>query len=281
MVSSLIHFHHTLFNLFNDSARLVGGCVRDCILDIQSFDYDVAVNMHPNDLISFLNNHHIPFNDHSIQYGAVTATIDDKTYQLTCLRKDTYCDGRYTIPEFGVSFEMDSNRRDFTMNAMYVDHHGQLYDYHDGKNDLYNGIIQFIGNPNERITEDYLRIMRYFRMMAHFSKQMSFNDIHTLNAIDTHKNGLKNLSVNRIQNEFFKIITAPRAHDTLKLMNAINLFDGINPFDNLTRVIAIHDNFIPNPNPLMVIKNHVHINDLKALIEILNISKIQKNFLLG
>ena len=151
-----------------------------------------------------------------ISHGTVIAIINKKKIEITTLRKDIKTDGRHAKVKFTKDWFIDSNRRDFTVNAMSCDFNGNLYDYHNGLKDLKEGRIKFIGDSKKRIKEDFLRILRYFRFYAYYGK----NNIEK-NQINTFKNlssNLKKLSSERLYYEFEKILLSNNAYKVIKLM---------------------------------------------------------------
>ena len=150
-----------------------------------------------------------------IKYGTITALINDFKFEITSLRKDLSTDGRHAKVEFTSNWEQDAQRRDFTINAIYSDISGEVYDPLNGIEDLKNGIIKFIGDPNQRIQEDYLRILRYLRFYTQYNKN-KFHDEITIKAIKRNLDGLAKISRERILGELFKM---------MKLNNFSKLFE--------------------------------------------------------
>ena len=148
--------------------RYVGGCVRKILNNEKFDDIDLATNLKPNEVKESLTSNNINFFETGIEHGTITAHIDKKNFEITSLRKDISTDGRHAVVEFTKEWTEDALRRDFTINSIYADKEGNLFDPNDGVKDLENGKIEFIGDPEKRITEDYLRILRYVRF---------FNDI--------------------------------------------------------------------------------------------------------
>ena len=155
--------------------------------------------------------------------------------------------------EFTDDWSVDASRRDLTINAVYADLYGNVFDYYNGINDLENGIVRFIGNPDERIKEDYLRIMRFFRFYSIFSKQPM--DKEALKACVANKDGLRTLSIERVRDELFKLLVTPRAAETMQII-----------FDN-----DILSYFLPSKS--------IHIEALQHLTELVEDMKYEGNFL--
>ena len=160
-----------LFSIFENNKaemRLVGGCIRDMILNKEIKDIDTATIIKPNEVLEILNNNNIEYDDFAIQYGSVIAYPLDQKIQITTLREDVNQIGRHTNVIYTTNWEKDAARRDFTFNAMYIGNNNTLYDYYNGEQDLNEKKIRFIGEIEERIREDYLRIYRYFRFLGLF-----------------------------------------------------------------------------------------------------------------
>jgi len=193
--------------------RFVGGCVRKSLCGEYIDDIDLAVSLEPNEVKKKLAKNDVKVLDTGISYGTVTAVINKKKFEITTLRKDVSTDGRHAKVEFTRNWEQDASRRDFTINAIYADLDGRILDPLNGVSDLQNGRIKFIGSPEERIQEDYLRILRYFRFFAQYSKTDC--DQNTIQSIKKNINGINKISKERIFDELKKI---------LSLKNVYNLF---------------------------------------------------------
>ncbi|WP_342261773.1 hypothetical protein [Alphaproteobacteria bacterium endosymbiont of Tiliacea citrago] len=212
-----------IFQLLNYNCKLVGGCVRDFILfNTLVDDIDIATPFLPFEVNDLLKSHFsiIPT---GLKHGTVTI-VGEKKYEITTLRKDVETDGRHALVSFsGTTYEEDAARRDFTMNAFYCDYSGEIFDYFDGLKDLDHGIVKFIGDPEMRIKEDFLRILRFFRFAVRFRNADSFG----LAACLKLKEGLLTISKERITQEWFKIINGKYFSeffkDFLPIMDILNL----------------------------------------------------------
>ena len=193
------------FNSYSNKVelRFVGGCVRKLIIDEKVDDIDLSINLKPEDVIKVLKKNSINFYESGIDHGTITAIINKKNFEITSLRKDINTDGRHAEVQFTENWLEDASRRDFTINAIYSDIDGNLYDPFNGKKDLYDGLIKFIGDPTTRIREDYLRILRYIRFYLGYSKNK--HDKNTVKIIKQNLIGLKNVSRNRQLQELKKI----------------------------------------------------------------------------
>jgi len=199
----------------NYKLKLVGGCVRKLITEEKIDDMDIAINIEPEKIKKVLVEQKIKFVETGITHGTITVLINDFKFEITSLRKDLSTDGRHAKVEFTSNWEQDAQRRDFTINAIYSDISGEVYDPLNGIEDLKNGIIKFIGDPNQRIQEDYLRILRYLRFYTQYNKN-KFHDEITIKAIKRNLDGLSKISRERILGELFKM---------MKLNNFSKLFE--------------------------------------------------------
>ena len=192
-------------NTYSDTSevRYVGGCVRKVIKKEVVDDIDLATNLKPNEVCDALKKKDINFYETGIEHGTITAIIDEYKYEITSLRKDIATDGRHANVEFSLDWKEDSARRDFSINSIYSDKEGNLFDPYNGKKDLENGIINFIGNAEERIKEDYLRILRYIRFFLNYSNQSHNPEI--IKIIKRNIKGVSKLSSERLIDELKKL----------------------------------------------------------------------------
>ncbi len=184
--------------------RFVGGCVRKALCGEIVDDIDLATSLEPEEVKKKFLNKNIKVIDVGLSHGTVTAILNDKKFEITTLRKDVSTDGRHANVEFMLDWEMDASRRDFTINAIYADIEGRIFDPLNGKLDLKKGVVKFIGSPEERIQEDYLRILRYFRFFIEHS--VVDPDQNIIKSIKKNINGLNKISNERIFNELSKIL---------------------------------------------------------------------------
>jgi len=193
-------------NKFSEKSeiRFVGGCIRKILKKEQVDDIDLATNLNPEKLSECLKKNKINFYDTGIKHGTITATINKKNFEITSLRKDISTDGRHAVVKFSEDWYEDAKRRDFTINSIYADYDGNLFDPFDGKKDLENGKINFIGDAEKRIKEDYLRILRYVRFFLNYSK--FDHDLNIKKIIKQNINGVINLSKERLIDELKKIV---------------------------------------------------------------------------
>ena len=197
-----------LIKIFTDAKvdiRFIGGFVRNALLGLPVTDIDFATPLLPNKTIKLLKTAGIDCILTGVEYGTVTAKVEGETYQITTLRQDISNDGRRAKVKFTDCWKTDASRRDFTINAMSANLEGEIYDYFSGYNDLINGKIRFVGRAEKRITEDHLRILRYFRFMANLDFQPA--SVEAYNTCIEHAHLTKALSGERIWSELRKILS--------------------------------------------------------------------------
>jgi poly(A) polymerase len=220
-----------LYAFLNESpftTKFVGGCVRDSLLNRVVTDVDMATTALPDSVVERLQHHGIKTLKHGLEHGTITAVLANKQrVEITTLRKDIKTDGRHAVVAFTEDWTVDAARRDFTMNALYADDTGQIYDpLGTGITDAQQGIVRFIGNAQERITEDALRILRYFRFLPLYHKIRSHPlDIEALNACKKLSKMIERLSGERIQQEMLKVLEQSHPLHSLQLMQQTGVLD--------------------------------------------------------
>ena len=230
----------TIYHLLNPKVnnqvictQFVGGCVRDIILSCEIKDFDLATIFEPDEVANILSKKNIKTNTSAKNFGVVTASINKFEFEITTLRKDLSPDGRYTKIELIKDWNQDSQRRDFTINAIYCrfdkvnEKKILFFDPLNGKQDLLDGKIKFISESNISIKEDYVRALRYFRFFYMYSKHK--HDPAVLDQIFSNKENIKKLSNNRLNSELKKIISSKIANKILKDRNIKNFFNYIYP----------------------------------------------------
>ncbi|WP_314990768.1 CCA tRNA nucleotidyltransferase [uncultured Gemella sp.] len=220
------------FNEAGYEAYFVGGCVRDYLLNDEFSDIDITTNALPDEVKQIFRKSI----DTGIQHGTVTILVDGDSFEVTTFRtEDEYIDHR--TPEkvkFVSDLKEDLDRRDFTINAMALDSNGKLYDYHCGEIDLRNKVIKTVNNPNERFFEDALRMLRAFR----FSSKLGFEiEENTLKAIKNNAELIKFVSIERIVNEFKKLLTGRGNKRSLELLLDSKLNNYIPFLDEISKII--------------------------------------------
>ena len=219
-----------------DVVMFVGGCVRNHLKFVKVKDIDIATIFTPDEIKKKLKNSEFKVIDTGLEHGSVTIVFKNSKFELTTLRKDLKTDGRYAEIQIIDNWIEDSKRRDFTINAIYLNKKGKIFDPQHGINDLNNNTVKFIGDPQTRIEEDFLRIIRYIR----FSIQYNSNtENSTLKAIRLNISGIKKLSKERVLSELFKILKLEnffRIVDSKELIEIFNLifpeFENVNRFKN-------------------------------------------------
>ena len=235
-------------------ARFVGGCVRKYLTNDLIDDIDIATTLNTDEIKERFKNTNFKIIDTGVKHGTVTLVTDQFKLEITTLRKDVETDGRHAQVEYISDWHLDSERRDFTINAIYLDINGKIFDPQNGIVDLQNNNVKFIGDPQKRIEEDYLRIIRFIRFKIMYDSKV---ETSTSLAIKLNLNGIKKISKERILVELLKI---------LDLKNFINLnkneylkeifsliFPEFNNFERLDRLKKINNNLYIEKNILLAV----------------------------
>ena len=201
--------------------RYVGGCLRKILNNEKVDDIDLATNLNPLEVSEILKKNNINFYESGIEHGTITAVIDDHKFEITSLREDIFTDGRHAKVNFSKDWKKDAARRDFTINSIYADLNGNLFDPYNGKKDIELGQISFIGDPEKRIKEDYLRILRYLRFFLNYSKQPHQEDIIKL--IKINLSGISVISKERLLDELKKLLRSDKLEKLSKDKFSIDL----------------------------------------------------------
>ena len=212
-----------LHTILDGKVRLVGGCVRDYLRHKKFQDRDMATILTPDEVIQRLQAHKIPYLDIGRAFGTIVAKVDGTPFEITTLRKDIETDGRHAVVGFTKSWATDARRRDFTINALSADRDDRISESVGGLKDLEEKRVRFVGNAEKRMQEDYLRVLRYFRFWAKMGERQV--DIDVQKALPKISPFLTSLSMDRRRDEMFKIISGPRAKETLKQMQKLNVLD--------------------------------------------------------
>ncbi|KAB2836740.1 MAG: CCA tRNA nucleotidyltransferase [Caedimonadaceae bacterium] len=273
-----------LFSVFESAhtnLRFVGGVVRDALSGRPIDDIDLATILTPDVVMTTLTQAGITMVPTGLKHGTVTAVINNKHFEITTLRTDVSSDGRHAEVEYTNDWLKDAMRRDFTFNAMYLSYDGELFDPFDGLSDLKSGIVRFIGNPTQRITEDYLRILRFFRFFAYFGKNDP--DERTLQSIVELKEGLNRISSERIHKEFFKLIEATNPIRALETMQVLSIMQTLFKFDGncqtLSRLITLEDALGLKAAPLrrLLALFEGHLGSLGEAMDRMKLSNAEKH----
>ncbi len=238
-----------------DIAMFVGGCVRNFLSGKEVDDIDIACVLTPQKIKEKFEGSKFKIIDTGLDHGTITI-LGKKKYEITTLRKDVKTDGRHAIVDYTDDWQEDSNRRDFTFNAIYLKKNGKVFDPQSGVSDLKNKIVKFIGDPSKRIEEDYLRIIRYIRFSLQYETPI---DAATIKIIKLHLDGIKKISKERIILELNKILILKNFTKILQAKDLIEIFVLIFPeLKYLDRLEKINK-----------IKNEIEINKEIILLTLL------------
>ena len=202
--------------LDGDEARMVGGVVRNTLLQVPVTDIDIATTALPQTVMARARAAGLKAVPTGIDHGTVTIVADHHPFEVTTLREDVETFGRKATVRFGRDWLADARRRDFTMNALYADRDGRLFDPVGGYRDCLTRHVRFIGDARQRIREDYLRILRFFRFHATYGAGTI--DADGLAAVAAERSGLATLSAERVGHELRRLVVAPGAAETVRVM---------------------------------------------------------------
>jgi poly(A) polymerase len=237
-----------LMTALKGDARFVGGCVRDTILKRPIGDIDIATPLFPEEIMRRLAAAKIKAVPTGIAHGTITAVTETRPYEITTLRRDVETFGRQARVTFSADWQEDSARRDFTMNALYLDSEGAVFDYHDGIKDLRAGKVRFVGDPATRIREDVLRLLRFYRFHAWYGKGEA--DAAARAACRASTPLLPTLSGERVQAELLKLLKARDPVPSLAMMQddgvLVRIVPKSRPLDVLARLIELE----PKPDAI-------------------------------
>jgi poly(A) polymerase len=209
------------FARVGEEARLIGGCVRDTLLKIPITDMDIATTALPERSGEILLSAGFAVKPIGIEHGVVLAVRDGHKYEIATLREDMQTDGRHAVVAFTRDWQLDAERRDFTINALSMDADGQVYDYNNGIEDLREPRVRFIGYPARRVMEDYLRILRYYRFVTRFGGDW---DVDARAVCRSHRAGIKQLSQERITGEIIKLLSSENPLQGVRAMTEDHIF---------------------------------------------------------
>jgi len=234
-------------------ARFVGGCVRKFISKQKIDDIDIATILTADQVKEKFKDTNLKVIETGLKHGTVTVVSDCHKVEVTTLRKDIKTDGRHAEVEYTDDWNLDSERRDFTINAIYLDINGKIFDPQRGTFDLKNNTVKFIGDPQKRIEEDYLRIIRFIRFKIMYDMRV---EPTTSNAIKQNLDGIKQISKERVLIELLKI---------LDLKNILK----INESSNLKEIFSL------------IFPEFLYLNRLERLKKIYNFSELNRDILLS
>lgn len=207
--------------------RIVGGAIRNILLDRPVSDIDLATTLLPQEVMEQASSRDWKAIPTGLEHGTVTVVVDGRPFEITTLREDMETDGRHAVVKFGRDFEQDAKRRDFTINALSLDITGRIHDYCNGLDDIAGRRIRFIGDPHQRIREDYLRILRFFRFHAQYGEGIP--DADGLRAVIDEGAGLARVSTERIRAEMLKLLQGTLAPDVIMVMMGSGILARILP----------------------------------------------------
>ena len=277
-----------IMRLLNSSGKdcyIVGGAVRDLLLQHKEFrDIDLTTPIRVEQLKQIFDINQIKFNDRALKYGSLTIRTQKRSLQITSFRKDIQTFGRSADVAHIENIEEDAKRRDFTINAFYCSYNGEIIDPLGNLKDLNKKKLKFIGDPEKRITEDYLRILRFFRFVAVLGLKNKNIGSNHLPIIKKHLRGLNELSNERVAIEIRKILLAVSPSYALGLMNEAGLYEkflGVYSQKALLKIERLERRFelkpdlvrrllaleIQNPYPLMSKREKKCFKDMSALID--------------
>jgi poly(A) polymerase len=267
-------------------ALFVGGCVRNALLGEPIIDIDIATRYQPYEVIDILNEAQIRTIPTGLAHGTITALCQGQSFEITTLRQDVSADGRHAQVAFTDDWLEDAQRRDFTMNALYMDEEGNVFDpLVCGIKDAQAGKLVFVGDPRRRIAEDHLRVLRFFRFYARYGKVKP--DEATILACRAGAPLIDQLSKERVTSEFVKILSGPRVSETLELMQSCylmpRLLDGDLPFNKLDSLINLQDKYgwhdpsarlaiitkLSNQNLNFVVQEFVFPNEIREVLRLI------------
>jgi len=234
-------------------ARFVGGCVRDAIAKRPIGDIDMATPLFPDEVMRRLAAAGIKSVPTGLAHGTVTAVTATRAFEITTLRRDVETDGRHARVTFTADWAADAARRDFTMNALFLSADGDVYDYHGGLSDLAAGKVRFVGDPQTRIREDVLRLLRFYRFHAWYGRGAA--DAAAREGCRASVRLLSTLSGERVQAELMKLLRAADPVPTLALMAEDGVLARIvpvaHPLDALRRLVRLERDLKRQPDPLL------------------------------
>ena len=203
--------------------RVVGGAVRNHALQLPVNDIDIATDLLPDEVVELARKNRIKCIPTGVEHGTVTLLVENMSIEVTTLRQDVVTDGRHAKVVFGHNWKLDAERRDFTINAIYVDDRGNIHDPVNGIKDLINLSLRFIGNASVRIEEDYLRILRFFRFLSQYPDLKA--EKKDFEACQLQRDGISQLSAERIGQEMRKLLTGSNAAVILTSMQEYRVLE--------------------------------------------------------
>ncbi|XP_020646690.3 CCA tRNA nucleotidyltransferase 1, mitochondrial [Pogona vitticeps] len=271
-----------LFDKAKYELRIAGGAVRDLLSGIKPEDVDFATTATPTQMKEMFEAEGIRMiNNRGEKHGTITARLHEQNFEITTLRIDLVTDGRHAEVQFTTDWEKDAQRRDLTVNSMFLGLDGTLYDYFNGYEDLKNKRVRFVGHADQRIQEDYLRILRYFRFYGRISEKPGVHEPQTLEAIKGNAKGLAGISGERIWVELKKILAGNHVNHIIHLMYELDtaVYIGLPVNGSLQEFDKVCKN-VQNlfPKPMTVLTSLLKVpDDIMKLDLRLKISRDERN----
>lgn len=277
-----------LFKKYNYELRIAGGAVRDILMEIKPKDIDFATTATPDQMKEMFTTENVRMiNAKGEKHGTITPRINNKeNFEVTTLRIDVRTDGRHAEVQFTTDWQLDANRRDLTINSMFLGFDGTLYDYFYGYEDLQQRRVVFVGDAAVRIQEDYLRILRYFRFYGRIAKDPHQHDEPTLEAIRNNGDGLARISGERIWSEMQKIVVGNFAEELVLEM----IKCGLAPYCGLPQEVNVEEfkrlsaalkEFEKPHYPILLMISLLHtVEDAMKLHERLKLSAFERDLAL-
>jgi len=276
-----------VFNLLNadgGEARVVGGAVRNSLMGLPVADIDMATTLLPDEVVARAKKAGIKSVPTGIDHGTVTLVIEGAPFEVTTLRRDVETDGRRAEVAFGSDWKVDAERRDLTINALYANAKGEVIDLVGGLPDIEKRHVRFIGNAAERVAEDYLRVLRFFRFFAHYGSGRP--DADGLRACAQARSKLGTLSAERVWSEMKKLLSARDPGRALLWMRQAGVLSEILPesekwgIDAISALVAAEQAFGWQPEPLLRLAAIVppDVERLEAMAKRLRLSKTEAAF---
>lgn len=274
-----------LLNTNGGEARVVGGAVRNSLMGIPVSDMDIATSLLPEDVQRRAEAAGIKCVPTGIKHGTVTLVVDGHPFEVTTLRRDVETDGRHAEVEFTTDWRADARRRDLTINALYADQSGLVHDYAGGLEDIERANIRFIGDATERIAEDYLRILRFFRFFAHYGRGRP--DASGIKASAVAKEKIRTLSAERVWSEMKKLLSARDPFRALLWMRTAGVLTVVLPetekwgIDTAPALVAAEEKFGWQPDAMLRLAAIVppDAERLAAMAERLKLSTTERDYL--
>lgn len=238
-----------LFDAVHDyggALRFVGGAVRDALAGIKGFEIDLATDLTPDELLEACAEKGLKTVSLGLKFARTGVLINNRILEVSSLHKSMKASFKDSDISFTDDWNADASMRDLTINAVYADEEGNVFDYYNGINDLEKGVVRFIGNADDKVKEQPIRILRFFRFYSIFGKAKP--DLKSLKACVKNKDLLKTIAVEKIRDEFFKILTTPNASTVIEMMIENDILTFIFPknvntkmLENLNKVVSYNE----------------------------------------